>query len=182
VMGVSSGVLPQVPPEASVAGTAALLGIETPVLCCIKGVDRAGTDRAGVVAVVHPLQEKADVSYRGLLLVNWVLRELVRRCGNQDVFSVEVLRHFLELVQEASCGRCIPCRLGTRRMLEYVSGLVRGTAVRFSPDELAAMARFVGVSSRCDLGRIAGKLVANTVCCYRRAFERYPVQEAALGF
>ena len=45
---------------------------------------------------------------------------------DEDTCMVDMARYFMEFIQEESCGKCVPCRLGTKRMLEILERMTRG--------------------------------------------------------
>lgn len=80
---------------------------------------------------------------------------------------VEVIMSFLDFVQKTSCGQCIPCRVGSKRLKEGLELFLDGE--RESKVELLIklLAEDVGYSSKCDLGKLAGKAIKYTLeLCY----------------
>ncbi|HEY4798463.1 MAG TPA: NADH-ubiquinone oxidoreductase-F iron-sulfur binding region domain-containing protein, partial [Bacteroidia bacterium] len=68
---------------------------------------------------------------------------------------VDVARFFLEFVQDESCGKCVPCREGTARMLELLDKIAGGKGEMKDMDELEKLAHTVKLSSLCGLGQTA---------------------------
>ncbi|AIH04672.1 methyl-viologen-reducing hydrogenase subunit delta [Thermodesulfobacterium commune DSM 2178] len=79
----------------------------------------------------------------------------------------DVILSFLEFVQKNSCAQCIPCRIGTKRMQEVLSEILAGSIDGDGERLLKLLAEDIGYSSKCDLGRLAGKSVKYALeCCY----------------
>jgi len=80
---------------------------------------------------------------------------------------VDIARFFLEFVQAESCGKCVPCRVGTKRMLEMVSAFTRGEGRVEDLDELEQLALHVKEGSLCGLGQTAPNPVLSTLRHFR---------------
>jgi NADH-quinone oxidoreductase subunit F len=86
---------------------------------------------------------------------------------------VDIARYFLEFTQGQSCGKCVPCRIGTRRMLEILERLCRGQAAPDDLDTLEDLARNVGQTSLCGLGKTAPNPVLTTLHHFRDEYEAH---------
>ena len=80
---------------------------------------------------------------------------------------VDLARFFLNFVQSESCGKCVPCRVGTRRMLEILERITRGEGRAEDLDTLEAMGRIIKDSSLCGLGQTAPNPVLSTLRYFR---------------
>jgi len=101
---------------------------------------------------------------------------------DEDNCMVDVARFFMEFIQRESCGKCIPCREGTRQMLEILTAIVRPRREEKGP---AALRRFQGVlqlerlagvirdTSLCGLGQSAPNPVLSTLRWYRDEYEAH---------
>ncbi len=86
---------------------------------------------------------------------------------------VDVARYFLAFLQDESCGKCVPCRLGIDRMLEIVTDIAEG---RGNFDQLALLeevAEAVAVGSLCALGKTAPNPVLSTLRYFRSEYEAH---------
>ncbi len=86
---------------------------------------------------------------------------------------VDVARYFLAFTQRESCGKCMPCRVGTKRMLEILERLCRGEA---GPDDLSRLERLAHIAraqSLCGLGRTAPNPVLSTLRHFRDEYEAH---------
>lgn len=86
---------------------------------------------------------------------------------------VEIARYFLEFTQAESCGRCVFCRVGTRRMLEMLERLTRGEAVLDDVKRLEDLGRQVKAGSLCGLGRTAPNPVLSVLQHFREEVEAH---------
>ncbi|MGI5891366.1 MAG: NADH-ubiquinone oxidoreductase-F iron-sulfur binding region domain-containing protein [Bacillota bacterium] len=76
---------------------------------------------------------------------------------------VEMARFFMNFVSDESCGRCLPCRTGTKRMLEILNRIVEGKALASDLQDLSELAQFVRTASLCALGGTAPNPVLTTL-------------------
>lgn len=82
---------------------------------------------------------------------------------DEDNCMVDVAKFYMEFIVDESCGKCSPCRIGTRRILEYLSKITRGTATKEDLDELKALCDNVRSNSLCGLGQTAPNPVLSTM-------------------
>jgi NADH-quinone oxidoreductase subunit F len=88
---------------------------------------------------------------------------------------VDVARYFLEFVQAESCGKCTPCRVGTKKMLQILNSICRGEARIEDLDELEHLADHVRKASLCGLGQTAPNPVLSTLRHFREEYEEHIV-------
>ncbi len=86
---------------------------------------------------------------------------------------VDLARYFLSFTQDESCGKCVPCRIGTRKMLGTLERITRGEGRPEDPDDLERLARAVCSTSLCGLGRTAPNPVLTTLRYFREEFEAH---------
>jgi len=82
---------------------------------------------------------------------------------DEDACMVDVARFFMEFVQEESCGKCPPCRVGTKRMLEILERICDGRGRMEDLDALAELGAFIKDASLCGLGQTAPNPVLSTL-------------------
>jgi NADH-quinone oxidoreductase subunit F len=82
---------------------------------------------------------------------------------DEDSCMVDVARYFLEFVQEESCGKCVPCRVGTKRMLEILNRICEGHGEEADIDRLIELGEMVKDTSLCGLGQTASNPVLSTI-------------------
>ncbi len=86
---------------------------------------------------------------------------------------VEVARYFLSFTQAESCGKCVPCRLGTRQMLEILTRITQGKGRDTDIDTLLTIARVVKECSLCGLGQTCPNPVLTTINYFRDEYETH---------
>jgi NADH:ubiquinone oxidoreductase subunit F (NADH-binding)/NADH:ubiquinone oxidoreductase subunit E/Pyruvate/2-oxoacid:ferredoxin oxidoreductase delta subunit len=86
---------------------------------------------------------------------------------------VEMARYFLSFTQSESCGKCTPCRVGTKRMLEILTRLCNGKGRPGDIEKLEQLAQTVRSQSLCGLGRTAPNPVLTTIKYFREEFEAH---------
>lgn len=86
---------------------------------------------------------------------------------NEDTCIVEVARFFMNFTQHESCGKCTPCREGTKNMLAILNKIVEGRGTMEDLDTLEELAEVVKESSLCGLGKSAPNPVLSTLKYFR---------------
>ncbi len=84
---------------------------------------------------------------------------------------VEIARYFMNFCQDESCGKCVPCRIGTRRMLEILNRLVQGEGKEGDLEILTELAELTMETSLCGLGQTAPNPVLSTLKYFRHEYE-----------
>ena len=82
---------------------------------------------------------------------------------DEDTCMVDVARFFVEFVQDESCGKCVPCRVGTKRMLEILDRICEGQGQMADIDRLIDLGETIGQTSLCGLGQTAPNPVLSTI-------------------
>jgi len=86
---------------------------------------------------------------------------------DEDTCMVDIARYFLDFLQNESCGKCVPCREGIKRMLEIVTKITKGQAGEEDLELLQDLARMVKEFSLCGLGQTAPNTVLSTLRYFR---------------
>ncbi|MFP4545783.1 MAG: NADH-quinone oxidoreductase subunit NuoF [Methanomassiliicoccales archaeon] len=86
---------------------------------------------------------------------------------NSHTCMVDMARFFLEFTQDESCGKCTPCRVGTKRILEILERFTRGEAKEEDLEKLEHLSRYVKESALCALGGTAPNPVLSTLRFFR---------------
>ncbi len=92
---------------------------------------------------------------------------------DESTCMVDVARYFLTFTQSESCGKCVPCRLGTKRMLEILTRITAGHGTMEDLDALEELAPSVQTSSLCGLGQSAPNPVLTTLKYFREEYEAH---------
>ena len=86
---------------------------------------------------------------------------------DEDTCMVDIAKFFLEFTVDESCGKCTPCRIGTRRMLEILEKITKGQATMEDLDRLEELCSHLQTSSLCALGQTAPNPVLSTLRYFR---------------
>ncbi len=86
---------------------------------------------------------------------------------------VEIARFFLSFTQSESCGKCTPCRLGTRQMLEILTRITEGQGRESDIDTLLTIAKTVKECSLCGLGQTSPNPVLSTIKYFREEYDAH---------
>jgi NADH-quinone oxidoreductase subunit F/NADP-reducing hydrogenase subunit HndC len=90
---------------------------------------------------------------------------------DNDTSMVDISRYFMEFVQEESCGKCVPCRVGTRKMLDILTRITRGEGCKEDIEDLKEMAYVTQTASLCGLGQTAPNPVLSTIKYFMNEYE-----------
>ncbi|MCM8767139.1 MAG: FAD-dependent oxidoreductase [Candidatus Omnitrophica bacterium] len=82
---------------------------------------------------------------------------------DDKVCVVEFARYFLSFAQQESCGKCVPCRIGTKRMLEIIEKIANGNGCIEDLNKLETLGNYIRESSLCGLGQTAPNPVLTTI-------------------
>jgi NADH-quinone oxidoreductase subunit F len=92
---------------------------------------------------------------------------------DEDDCMVDVAKFFLEFTVDESCGKCTPCREGTRQMLKILENITSGEGTEEDLDELERLGTIIKDTSLCGLGQTAPNPVLSTLRYYRHEYEAH---------
>jgi NADH-quinone oxidoreductase subunit F len=92
---------------------------------------------------------------------------------DEDTCMVDVARYFLSFTQAESCGKCVPCRVGTKQMLDILERICRGEGVKEDIDTLETLGNQIKAGSLCALGQTAPNPVLTTLRYFRDEYEAH---------
>ena len=92
---------------------------------------------------------------------------------DEDNCMVDIAKFFLEFTVDESCGKCTPCRIGTRRMLEILQRIVDGKGEDGDIERLEELAQTIKSTSLCALGQTAPNPVLSTLRYFRDEYEAH---------
>jgi NADH:ubiquinone oxidoreductase subunit F (NADH-binding)/Pyruvate/2-oxoacid:ferredoxin oxidoreductase delta subunit len=92
---------------------------------------------------------------------------------DEDTCMVDIARFFLDFIQEESCGKCVPCRVGTRRLLEILTRICEGKGQHGDIETLETLAVQISQDSLCGLGQGAPNPVVTTLKLFRHEYEAH---------
>ena len=96
---------------------------------------------------------------------------------NDKSCMVEVARFFMNFTQKESCGKCVPCREGTRRMLELLTDITEGRGTMEHLDRLEELAETISDTALCGLGKTAAFPVISTMKYFRDEYIAHVVDK-----
>jgi NADH-quinone oxidoreductase subunit F len=94
-------------------------------------------------------------------------------CADEDTCMVDMARFFMDFVQEESCGKCTPCRLGTKRMLEILERITHGQGREGDVETLVELGTSIKESAICGLGQTAPNPVLSTIKYFRHEYDEH---------
>jgi len=92
---------------------------------------------------------------------------------DEDSCMVGLARFFIEFTQDESCGKCTPCREGTKRMLEILTRITQGKGKEGDIEKLERLSDMIRKSSLCGLGQSAPNPVLSTIKNFRAEYEEH---------
>ena len=92
---------------------------------------------------------------------------------DEDTCMVDIARYFLAFTQEESCGKCVPCRIGTRQLAEILSSITQGKGKEGDIKRLEDLAQTVKFGSLCGLGQTAPNPVLTTLRYFREEYDAH---------
>ena len=96
---------------------------------------------------------------------------------DEDDCMVDIAKFFLEFTVEESCGKCTPCRIGTKRMLEILEKITKGQATMADLDKLEELCYYIKANSACALGQTAPNPVLSTLQYFRDEYVAHIVDK-----
>ncbi len=96
---------------------------------------------------------------------------------DEDTCMVDIARYFLDFTVDESCGKCAPCRIGTKRMLEILNKITQGKASLEDLDKLQELAFYIKENSLCGLGQTAPNPVLATMKFFKDEYIAHVVDK-----
>lgn len=96
---------------------------------------------------------------------------------DEDNCMVDIAKFFLEFTVDESCGKCTPCRVGTKRLYEMLCKITDGNATLEDLDKMEELCHYIQDNSLCGLGQSAPNPVLSTLKYYRKEYEAHIVDK-----
>ena len=96
---------------------------------------------------------------------------------DEDTCMVDIAKFFLEFTVDESCGKCTPCRVGTKRLLEKLDKITKGNGTLEDIDELEELCHYIKANSLCGLGQTAPNPVLSTLKFFRDEYIAHVVDK-----
>ena len=95
---------------------------------------------------------------------------------DETTCMVDIAKFFLEFTVDESCGKCTPCRVGTKRLLEILNKITSGNGTLEDIDKMEELCYYIKENSLCGLGQTAPNPVLSTLKYYRDEYEAHVVE------
>lgn len=92
---------------------------------------------------------------------------------DEDTCMVDIAKFFLDFVVDESCGKCSPCRIGTKRMYEIIDNISMGAGKEGDIELLIELANMIKATALCGLGQTAPNPVLSTIRYFRDEYEEH---------
>jgi len=96
---------------------------------------------------------------------------------DEDNCMVDIAKFYLQFTVDESCGKCTPCRIGTRRLLELLTKVTDGTATMETLDEMEDLCKYIKANALCALGQTAPNPVISTMRYFRDEYIAHVVDK-----
>lgn len=117
------------------------------------------------------------IDYDNLLAIGSMMGSGGLIVMDEDNCMVDIAKFFLEFTVDESCGKCTPCRIGTKRLLELLTKVTEGTATLDDLDTMEELCYFIKNNSLCGLGQTAPNPVLSTLRFFRSEYEAHVVDK-----
>ncbi len=118
-----------------------------------------------------------EVDYDNLVAIGCMMGSGGLIVMDEDTCMVDMAKFFLEFTVDESCGKCTPCRVGTRRLLEMLDKITKGKATLEDIDKLEELCYYIKQNSLCGLGQTAPNPVLATLNFFRDEYIAHVVDK-----
>ena len=117
------------------------------------------------------------IDYDNLLAIGSMMGSGGLIVMNEDNCMVDIAKFFLEFTVDESCGKCTPCRVGTKRMYEMLDKITKGQATLEDLDKLEELCYYIKENALCGLGQTAPNPVLSTLRYFRDEYVAHVVEK-----
>ena len=117
------------------------------------------------------------VDYDNLIAIGCMMGSGGLIVMDEDTCMVDMAKFFLEFTVDESCGKCTPCRVGTKRLLEKLEKITNGNGTLEDVDELEQLCYYIKENSLCGLGQTAPNPVLSTLRFFRDEYVAHVVDK-----
>ncbi len=118
-----------------------------------------------------------EVDYDNLVAIGCMMGSGGLIVMDEDTCMVDMAKFFLEFTVDESCGKCTPCRVGTRRLLEMLEKITKGQGTLEDIDKLEELCNYIKQNSLCGLGQTAPNPVLATLNFFRDEYISHVVDK-----
>ncbi|MDD3243476.1 MAG: NADH-quinone oxidoreductase subunit NuoF [Eubacteriales bacterium] len=122
---------------------------------------------------IPPQHLDTPIDYDNLMAIGSMMGSGGLIVMDEDNCMVDIARFFLEFTVDESCGKCTPCRIGTRRMLEILNRIVEGKGEEGDIEKLEELGNTIKRTALCGLGQSAPNPVLSTIRYFRDEYEAH---------
>ena len=116
-----------------------------------------------------------EIDYDNLLAIGSMMGSGGLIVMDEDNCMVDIAKFFLEFTVDESCGKCTPCRIGTKRLLEMLEKITTGKGTLEMLDEMEELCNYIKSNSLCGLGQTAPNPVLSTLRYFRNEYVAHVV-------
>ena len=117
------------------------------------------------------------IDYDNLLAIGSMMGSGGLIVMDEDNCMVDIAKFFLEFTVDESCGKCTPCRIGTKRLLEMLEKITKGQGSLEMLDEMEELCHYIKANSLCGLGQTAPNPVLSTLRYFRDEYIAHVVDK-----
>ncbi|MDR0983566.1 MAG: NADH-quinone oxidoreductase subunit NuoF [Ruminococcus sp.] len=118
-----------------------------------------------------------EIDYDNLISIGSMMGSGGLIVMDEDNCMVDIAKFFLDFTVDESCGKCTPCRIGTKRMYEMLEKITSGNATLEDIDKLEKLCYYIKENSLCGLGQTAPNPVLSTLRYFRDEYEAHVVDK-----
>ena len=118
-----------------------------------------------------------EIDYDNLIAMGCMMGSGGLIVMDEDNCMVDIAKFFLEFTVDESCGKCTPCRVGTKRLLEMLDKITKGNGTLEDLDEMEALCHYIKENSLCGLGQTAPNPVLSTLKFFRDEYVAHVVDK-----
>ena len=118
-------------------------------------------------------QMDVPIDYDNLIAIGSMMGSGGLIVMDETTCMVDIAKFFLEFTVDESCGKCTPCRIGTKRLLELLDKITKGNATMEDIDKLEELCYYIKENALCGLGQTAPNPVLSTLRYFRDEYEAH---------
>ena len=118
-----------------------------------------------------------EVDYDNLTAIGCMMGSVGLIVMDEDTCMVDMAKFFLEFTVDESCGKCTPCRVGTKRLLELLDKVTKGKGTLEDIDRMEQLCYYIKANSLCGLGQTAPNPVLSTLKFFRDEYVAHVVDK-----
>ena len=122
---------------------------------------------------IPPAHMDVAIDYDNLIAIGSMMGSGGLIVMDEDSCMVDIAKFFLEFTVDESCGKCTPCRIGTKRLYEMLEKITSGNATMADLDKMEKLCYYIKENALCGLGQTAPNPVLSTLKYFREEYEAH---------